>query len=73
MAIPIFWRTKQQRYNLRGVVCPECSQAVFPPRKVCPYCGREQEQTERELFTMDTRPYTFVMPQHALISVAGDD
>lgn len=73
MAIPIFWRTKQQRYNLRGAVCPECSQAVFPPRKVCPYCCHEQEQITEKLYTMDARPYAFVMPQAALLNVAGDD
>lgn len=73
MATPIFWRTKQQRYSLRGAVCPECAQAVFPPRRVCPHCAHEQAQAENDLYTIDARAYAFVMPQPARVSVAGDD
>jgi hypothetical protein len=43
MAVPILWRTKRQRYSLRGEVCPECARAVFPPREICPYCNQAMD------------------------------
>lgn len=41
MTIANMWRTKKQRYSLVGEVCPECHQAIFPPRDVCPHCSEE--------------------------------
>ncbi|MBI1299107.1 transcriptional regulator [bacterium] len=38
MNIASAWRTKKQRYALQGEVCPDCHQAIFPPRDVCPHC-----------------------------------
>ncbi len=38
MAVPNLWRTKEQRYRLQGEICPACSSAVFPPKRVCPHC-----------------------------------
>lgn len=39
MNIATAWRTKRQRYSLMGEVCPDCQQAIFPPRDVCPHCS----------------------------------
>ena len=39
MNIASAWRTKKQRYVLQGEVCPDCHQAIFPPRDVCPHCS----------------------------------
>lgn len=39
MSIASLWRTKNQRYSLQGEVCPDCHQAIFPPRDVCPHCS----------------------------------
>ncbi len=39
MNIATAWRTKRQRYSLVGEVCPDCHQAIFPPRDVCPHCS----------------------------------
>lgn len=39
MSIASSWRTKRQRYNLQGEICPDCRQAIFPPRDVCPHCS----------------------------------
>jgi uncharacterized OB-fold protein len=39
MNIASAWRTKKQRYSLQGEVCPDCHQAIFPPRDVCPHCS----------------------------------
>jgi uncharacterized protein len=41
MEIPRHWRLKKQRYNLVGEVCPHCEVKIFPPRDVCPECGKE--------------------------------
>lgn len=38
MAVPVMWRTQKQRYSLQAETCSHCSNAVFPPRAVCPYC-----------------------------------
>lgn len=41
MEISRHWRLKKQRYSLIGEVCPHCEAKIFPPRDVCPECGRE--------------------------------
>ena len=41
MEIPRHWRLKQQRYGLVGEVCPHCDVKIFPPRDICPSCGKE--------------------------------
>src|SRR2546428_11267868 len=40
MAIPRFWREIGSRYNLYGSKCGNCGTLDFPPRTVCPECGR---------------------------------
>lgn len=35
---PRFWRSIDQRYNLEGVQCGNCHQAIFPARTLCPKC-----------------------------------
>ena len=41
MAIPRFWREIPSRYNLRASRCGNCNAVDFPPRVVCPRCGRK--------------------------------
>lgn len=41
MEIPRHWRLKKQRYSLIGEVCPHCDVKIFPPRDICPDCGKE--------------------------------
>ena len=41
MASPRFWREIQSRYNLLGTKCGNCGALDFPPRTVCPKCGRK--------------------------------
>lgn len=41
MAIPRFWREIPSRYNLIGTKCGSCGTVDFPPRAVCPMCGRK--------------------------------
>ncbi len=40
MAIPRFWREIPSRYNLIGTKCGSCGTVDFPPRTICPTCGR---------------------------------
>jgi len=41
MEIPRHWRLKKQRYSLVGEVCPHCDAKIFPPRDICPECGKD--------------------------------
>jgi uncharacterized OB-fold protein len=41
--IPRNWRLNKQRYLLTGEVCPHCAVKIFPPRDICPDCGKETE------------------------------
>lgn len=41
MAIPRFWREISSRYNLIGTKCGSCGKVDFPPRAICPVCGRK--------------------------------
>ena len=34
------WRLRGQRYRLEGEVCDHCNSAIFPPRDICPECGK---------------------------------
>ena len=41
MEISRHWRLRKQRYSLVGEICPHCEAKIFPPRDVCPECGKE--------------------------------
>ncbi len=41
MEVARFWRTRHQRYQLVGEICPHCGTKIFPPRDVCPACEGE--------------------------------
>ncbi len=41
MATPRFWREIPSRYNMLGTKCGNCGSLDFPPRSVCPKCGRK--------------------------------
>ena len=72
MGIPILWRTTKERYSLQGEVCPECERAVFPPRRLCPYCGYEARFTESHE-DGSRYEYSFILPKNVELSAAGDD
>ena len=72
MGIPILWRTTRERYSLQGDVCPECERVVFPPRRLCPYCGREHE-TQQDSAADAPYEFSFVLPKNMEYSAAGDD
>jgi uncharacterized OB-fold protein len=44
MEIARHWRLKKQRYSLTGEVCSNCDTRIFPPRDICPDCGKEAKQ-----------------------------
>ena len=39
MSLPSNWRTRKERLNLTGEICPHCGAKLFPPRDVCPECS----------------------------------
>jgi uncharacterized OB-fold protein len=42
-----YWREIPQRYRLEAEKCKECGRILFPPRLLCPHCGkREFEKTK---------------------------
>lgn len=74
MAVPNLWRTKEQRYRLQGEVCPACSTAMFPPKRVCPHCNHG---AARPSTTEAQQEYAYVMlfemPQISEFAAIGDD
>jgi hypothetical protein len=44
MEISRHWRLRRQRYELTGEECPHCGFKIFPPRDVCPDCGKEAKE-----------------------------
>ena len=44
MEIARHWRLRQQRYGMVGEICPHCQARLFPPRDVCPECGKEAKE-----------------------------
>ena len=40
MRVAGHWRLKRQRLTLEGEICPTCKTPLFPPRDVCPECGK---------------------------------
>jgi uncharacterized OB-fold protein len=48
MEIPRHWRLNQQRYRLMGTVCLNCENKIFPPRDICPRCGKDVKKAESE-------------------------
>jgi predicted amidophosphoribosyltransferase len=84
MAVPVMWRTQKQRYSLQADVCPHCTNAVFPPRKVCPYCKQPMQAARTEACAgVAAQPvpaptqgreflYTMAVPASA-VAIAADD
>jgi uncharacterized OB-fold protein len=77
MAVPNLWRTQKQRYSMQAEICPHCSNAVFPPRAVCPYCKRAANASvapKVEGFTAVFAAQPAAMSTAgAVVAVAGDD
>lgn len=42
MSVPRYWREIKHRYRLVGERCVSCGAAFFPPRAVCPRCGKRE-------------------------------
>lgn len=72
MAIPVLWRTKNARYSLQGEVCPECTRLVFPPRRLCPYCG-QLAQGGAQPTAAPHYEFSFMLPNSIELHAAGDD
>lgn len=72
MAVPNLWRTKHQRYRLQAELCATCSQAVFPPREVCPHCRHPMQATVADAGAF-VLPLMISLPHSAAPIAAGDD
>lgn len=44
MEIPRYWRNRGQRLRLEGTNCPACEVVHFPPRRICPDCGHDNQK-----------------------------
>jgi uncharacterized OB-fold protein len=42
-----YWREIPQRYRLEAEKCKGCGRVLFPPRPVCPGCGKEDFEKTR--------------------------
>ena len=73
MAVPNLWRTQKQRYSLQGEVCPACAQTVFPPREVCPHCGRSMHEIPGGKAQAEIYSFALILPTPAGVGIAGDD
>lgn len=83
MAVPVMWRTQKQRYSLQAETCTHCSNAVFPPRAVCPYCKtpmRTQivltDGAPAQPQATQGREFIYALPTPAmpmLVAATGDD
>lgn len=73
MAVPIYWRNKKQRYSLQGDMCPECGQAIFPPREVCPFCHGQHYVAPGQVAEYRAKQFVFVLPEAYSLSETGDD
>jgi uncharacterized protein len=62
--IPRHWRLKQQRYNLVGEKC-DSGHFVFPPRDVCPDCGRDAKDLYQFNGKGVVESYTTIQPESA--------
>jgi uncharacterized OB-fold protein len=45
--IALKWRRIPNRYRLVGSHCENCGADFFPPRKICPNCGRKTKMVEK--------------------------
>jgi hypothetical protein len=48
MAVPRFWRSIPNRYNLLGTHCRTCGGYYYPPRELCPECRRKSDIVKHE-------------------------
>ncbi|RIK44522.1 MAG: hypothetical protein DCC55_02330 [Chloroflexi bacterium] len=72
MAVPNLWRTKKQRYRLQAEVCSVCTQAVFPPREICPHCRQPMQQAGAPVLVF-ALPTLIKLPEATAPVMAGDD
>lgn len=63
MEVPRHWRLKKQRYMMMGEICPHCDVKIFPPRDICPRCGKgtlknnlETKVGTGDIFVSDLKP-----------------
>lgn len=80
MAIPNIWRTKNERYQLQGNICSNCSTPIFPARHTCTNCSRmagsdqHVDHAVESISHQSKRHYAMPAPQPAVsLANTGDD
>jgi len=79
MTIPNIWRTKGERYQLRGAVCNTCSTPLFPTRHTCPSCSKvtnSSQTSESSPAKLVTAKRQYAMPigqSTEVLASVGDD
>lgn len=48
-SVPLYWRLKKAKYRMVGSACSGCKETFFPPKILCPNCGRTGKLEEQEL------------------------
>ena len=65
-ALPEFWRLSEELLQLVGGKCKKCGKINYPQRKICAFCGA-QENFEKVKISRTGKVHTFVV-SHALPS-----
>ncbi|MFH1420576.1 MAG: Zn-ribbon domain-containing OB-fold protein [Candidatus Aenigmatarchaeota archaeon] len=59
-SVPLFWRLKENRYNLVGTECKTCGKKFFPPRFLCTIC-RRRGKIEKYTFSRKGKIISFTI------------
>ncbi len=54
------WREYPQRYRMEAAKCLKCGKVCFPPRQVCPVCGRSEFETVKLADEGTLQTYTVI-------------
>ena len=66
-----YWREIPQRYRLEANKCQNCRLTFFPPRLVCPQCGKKELESTRLAETGKIVSYTIIrVPPHQFVDQA---
>lgn len=55
-----YWREIPQRYRLEAEKCKGCGLILFPPRLVCPQCGKQEFEKTKLAGTGKLVTYTII-------------
>lgn len=66
-----YWREIPQRYRLEANKCQTCHLTFFPPRLICPQCGKKELEPTKLAETGKIISYTIIrVPPHQFVDQA---